>query len=274
MANINLYATLAEYKAYRVSRGQSASTDTIDDGVIVDLLEKASRYIDEQTTRQFYPTIETHLYNIPSDSCLWLDQDLLSVITLTNGDAVAITSTDYSLLSPNVTPHYAIKLKDISSVAWSANSDGSSEQVISVAAWWGYRKQFAQRAWLSVGTLGAAITDTTTLAFTMTAGHTVVVGQILKIDNEIYNVTTVSSNTVTPIVRGDNGSTAATHLNGASVYRWVAEAKQETIELAVSAYERRFGKATGESATITAAGVVLQPRDVPEMVKKVHRSQD
>lgn len=267
MANINLYATLAEYKAYSVARAQTATTDATDDGVIVDLLEAASRYLDDKTGRQFYPSIETRLYDIPGDSELWLDGDLLSVITLTNGDATVITTTNYKLNNPNFTPYHAIELKDISTVEWETNSSDSSQQVISVAAWWGYRQKFAQRAWQSVGTLGAAITDTTTLAFTMTAGHSVTVGQILKVDSEIYNIATVATNTITPIARGDNGSTATTHSNGATVYAWKPqeEARNSVLEIANSAYNRRFGKSTGESATVTAAGVVLTPRDIPKM---------
>lgn len=264
MPNINLLATLADFKAYATARGQTATTDTTDDGVIVDLLEKASRDLESMTGRQFYPTVETRLYDVPEDSELLLDGDLLSLTTLTNGDATVITTADYILRPNNLTPYYKIRLKGDSSVDWEPDSDNDTEQVISVLGWWGYREKYSQRAWLSVGTLGAAITDTTTLAFTMTGGHTVVVGQILKIDSEIYNVSTVATNTITPIARGDNGSTAATHTNGSTVYRWVPQeqAHGAVLELADAAYQRRFGKVTGESAQVTAAGVVLSPRDL------------
>src|SRR3990167_8242353 len=105
MANLNLYATLTDYKVFVTARGQTASTDAADDGVIVDLLEAASRYLDNQTRRQFYPTIETRLYDVPADRELWLDADLLSLTTLTNGDASVITS-NYSLLSNNNPPYF------------------------------------------------------------------------------------------------------------------------------------------------------------------------
>jgi hypothetical protein len=274
MPNLNLAATLADFKAYSVARGQTASTDATDDAVIVDLLEVASRYLDDKTGRQFYPSIETRLYDIPEDSSLYLDADLLSLTTLTNGDAAAISSTDYVLLPSNETPRYCIRLKGDAGVQWEADSDNDTEQVISVLGWWGYRQKYSQRAWMSVGTLGAAITDTTTLAFTMTAGHSVVPGQILKIDSEIFNVNAVATNTVTPLARGDNGSTAATHLNGATVYRWVPqeEVHNAVLEIANSAYQRRFGKAVGESATVTAAGVVLSPRDIPAMAAECIKS--
>lgn len=266
MASPNLLATLADFKAYVVARGQTASTDTTDDGVITNLLEAASRYLDDKTHRQFYPTIETDVYDIPENSEIWFDRDVLQIISLTNGDGAAIAASEYVLLPANLTPKYALRLKDISSVSWESDTDSSSEQVIDLVAWCGYREKFAQRGWQSVGTLGAAIEDTTTLAFTMSAGHSVVVGQILKIDSEIYNVETVSTNTITPIKRGDNGSTAATHLNSATVYKWMPEeeAKTAVLELTNARYNRRFGRSTGESATVTAAGIVLYPKDLSE----------
>ena len=260
----NKYATLTDYKAYASARGQTASTDTTDDGVITNLLTQASRYLDRETKRQYYPSVETRLYDIPFDRDLLLDGDLLAVTTFTNGDALEIASTNY-LLKGNRPPYWCISLRDISTVSWTTSADGSVEQVLSLLGTWGYHDQYSQRAWLAIGTLGAAITDTTTLAFTMSAGHSVVVGNILKIDSELYNISTVSTNTITPVKRGDNGSTAATHLNGATVYAWqpMEEIKQITLEITHSAYMRRFGKNTGESATVTGAGVVLTPRDIP-----------
>ena len=260
----NLYATLAEYKAYAIARGQTASTDTADDGVINLLLESAARYVDVQTRRQFYPTIETHLFDIPNDRHVYLDTDLLEVITFSNGDSSAIASTNYTLRGFKA-PHWCISLKDISSVSWITPVSGSSEQVISLNGIWGYHEQYLQRGWAQVGTLSAAITDTTTLAFSATTGHTITAGQIIKINDEFYNVVTAGANTITPIKRGDNGSTAATHLITTPVYAWqpMENAKQACIEIAHSAYNRRFGRNTGESATITGAGIVLVPRDIP-----------
>ncbi len=264
----NKYATLTDYKAYAVARGQTASTDTTDDAVVSNLLTQASRYLDRETKRQYFPSVETRLYDIPDDRDLILDGDLLEVTTFTNGDALAISSTNY-LLKGNRPPYWCISLRDISTVSWTTSADGSAEQVLSLAGVWGYHNDYSARGWLQVGTLGAAITDTTTLAFTASAGHGIVAGQILKIDSEFYNVSTVATNTITPVRRGDNGSTAATHLNGATVYAWqpMDEVKQYTLEIAHSAYMRRFGKNTGESATVTAAGVVLSPRDIPALAQ-------
>ena len=77
-------------------------------------------------------------------------------------------------------------------------------------------------------------------------------------------------NTVTVLQRGDNGSTAATASNGATVYVWqtMKACQNACIEIANSAYRRRYGQsATSNTETVTAAGVVLSPRDIPTMAK-------
>lgn len=266
----NSYATLTDYKQYSLPRNQTMpTTDANDDAVMTRLLESASRFMDTATRRQFYPSLETDLYDLPRD-ILYLDsdKDLLELTTLTNGDGVVITSSDYVLRS-NRPPYWAISIRDTSSVAWETNSAGSAEQVISVNGVFGYHDNYTQRAWLLGGTLGAAMSDTTTLTFTSSAGHSLVVGQIVKIGSEFLNITGVSTNTITINARGDNGTTAATHLISTPIYIWqpMENVRQSVIEIANSAYQRRFGRNTGESATVTAAGVVLTPKDIPTTAK-------
>lgn len=267
MTAINTYATLAEYKAFVTARGQSSSTDATDDVVIDNLLEQASRYLDSKTSRWFYPRIEERFYSLPDCNELSLDADLLEVITFLNGDDSAIASTEYNLLPKNYSPKYAIELTDITSVVWLSDSGGGVEYVLDLTGIFGFHDRYVD-AWTIAGTLGAAITDTNTKSFTMTAGHSCAVGEVLKIDSEILIPATVVTNTVTAVARGDNGSTAATHLNGATVYAWqpMEEARQACLELAMRAYKRRFGQSGGNTETITAAGIILVPKDVPTLV--------
>jgi len=114
MTTINSYATLAEYKAFTVSRGQTVTTDAADDGVIESLLKAASRYIDTQTGRFFYPLVQTRYYDVPFNTLdsrsLELDGDLLEVITLVNGDGTTIPSTEYALRPRNQSPYVYIRL--------------------------------------------------------------------------------------------------------------------------------------------------------------------
>lgn len=264
--NSNLYITTAEFKAFQ----RVTNTDAADDAVIDSIINSVSRFIEGYTGRRFFPVIETHLFDIPDFTNperdqIYLDDDLLSLTTLTNGDATVITSADYLLKPANKTPYWAVKIRNMSNVTWEPDSNGSGEQALSVNGLWGYHDDY-QHAWVLGGTLGAAITTTSTLSATMTAGHTLASQQIWKIDNEILQGS-VSTNTLTFNVRGDNGSTAATHLIGASVYIWqpiqaVTIAAQQIVN---SFYKKRFGEnVTSATAMITGMGVVLSPKDIPD----------
>lgn len=234
------------------------------------MLEGISRWIDDQTHRTFYPRIETRLFDYPDDEILFLDDDLLSLTTLTNGDSTVITSVQYVLYPKNAYPKQWVKILPSTSLTWQPTDDGDAESAISVLGWWGFHNNYTQRAWSIAGTLGAAMTDTTTTSLTMTAGHTVVKDEVYKIDNEVINVSNVSTNTVTLVARGDNGSTAATHLNGAAVYKWNAqpEMKSALLSICQNVYESRSGQTSQGNVTVTAAGIVIRPGDVSPMTQR------
>lgn len=268
MTLINSYATLQNFLDFR----STTDTDATDDGIIHVLLNSTSRYIDSYCLRTFYPLIKTNLYDVPDGNLIYLNDDLLAVTTLTNGDAVEISSSDYTLLSANLYPKWGLKLKDSSSLTWQSDSTASSEQVISLLGYYGYHDQYTVRGWTSVGALAAAITTTTGLTFTMGDGHTLLAHQICKIDNEIFNVASIaSSDTVTVNQRGDNGSTAATHLISTAVYIWnpMPDIVQACLEISASAYRRRKGQGMTGAAQVTAAGVVITPQDVPGQAREI-----
>jgi hypothetical protein len=270
----NSYATLAEYKNFVTARGQTPTTDATDDGVIEQILEAASRFLDSQTSRWFYPRIETRYHDLPGAaqfagvSELDFDADVLEILTLLNGDGTSIAAAEYNLRPKNESPKYGLRIKANSTLIWEFDSDGNWEKVLALTALFGYHNRYAD-AWKTGGTLGAAITDTTGLSATMAAGHTLASGQIWRVDNEIL-IGSVSTNTLTFVKRGDNGSTAATHLNGATVSIWqpMEEARNAVCEIANTAYRRRFGQSLSNTETTTGAGVVLSPRDVPAMAAK------
>lgn len=134
MAISNGYASLQEAKDYAGIK----STDTTDDGVLEDLIEMASRFIDTQTLRTFYARTETRKFDVPNGRTLTFDDDLISITTLTNGDDEELTTSDYILVPANITPKYAIRLKQSSTKRWALDSNSNSEQVIDVAGSWGW----------------------------------------------------------------------------------------------------------------------------------------
>lgn len=266
----NTYLTLAEYKGQL----DIESVDAADDAVIERIIKASCRYIDSKARRTFYPRIEAQLFDIPRTNDLRMDDDLLEVLALLNGDGTAITTADYVLEPSRYYPKYLVKFRDISSQYWKPSSTtNSSEQVISLNAIWGYHESYNVMAWAQVGTLAAAIASTTALTTTLTAGHTALTGQIWRIDNELFNGS-VTANTMSFQKRGDNGSAAATHLINAPVYAWMVQddIKEAAVMLAASLEKRRTGESISSETIATAAGVLVTPRDVPGFTSDVIHS--
>lgn len=134
MAITNGFATLAEFKAWH----NISSTDAGDDTVIEQCVEAASRYIDGEVGRTFYARTETRYYDTPGSRILKLDDDLLTITTLTNGNDVAIAATEYNLWPKNSPPYSEIRLKASSLIRWEMDGSGNVEAVIDVAGTWGY----------------------------------------------------------------------------------------------------------------------------------------
>lgn len=121
-------------------------------------------------------------------------------------------------------------------------------------------KNFAQT------TLASAITDTGGTSITVTSETSFPAVQfIISIDTEAMLVTTVSTTTWT-VTRGYEGSTAATHLNGAAIFHDISAAEADSIAAKktdnVSATDKVLGRVTAGAGAIeeiacTAAGRAL-----------------
>jgi hypothetical protein len=269
MTTLNSYATLAEYKSFVTARGQTSTTDSTDDSVIEMLLKAASRYIDNQTARRFYPFVQTRYYDVPDAESidprmLRLDGDLLEVISIVNGDGVTIASTEYTLRPRNETPYIYVRLIDNSTYYWTGDGAGDTHDVIAITGIWGFHNEY-DLAWL-VGSTLAEDLDTSETAVDVTSGTLFAVGDLIRFGNELGYVSAKATNTLTS-TRGENGSTAAAHDTAGNVYIWqfMSELKTAVLETAMQAYKRRFGQSGNNIQTVTAAGVVLTPRDIPAM---------
>ena len=114
-------------------------TDLTDDRTIEQTVEAASRVIDGLCNgRTFYARTETRLFDVPFGRELKVDDDLLTITTLTNGDSTVLTTTDYYLWPRNVSPKRKIVLKESSNYVWTFDSSGNTEGAISVVGTWGY----------------------------------------------------------------------------------------------------------------------------------------
>lgn len=114
-----------------------------DDALLIDLISEAEATIDTATHRQFTAASATRYYD-PTDPrvvrgpYLYLDEDLVSVTTLTNGDSDVLTaSTEYILQPVNTGPPYhVVKLVASGGINWTYVND--PEIAISLLGSWGY----------------------------------------------------------------------------------------------------------------------------------------
>lgn len=194
---------------------------TTDDPEILRVIREVSDLIDTAAGRRhFVPRIETRYFDYgrqTDQARLLLDDDLLAVTTLTNGDTTVIASSKYVFMPRNETPYWALDLLASQGIVWTYTVD--PERAISIDGIWGYRRNYAD-AWESLTTLGADLSNVATSA-TLAAGIGNP-GELWKIDSEYLYLSARVTTTAT-IVRGVNGSTAVSHLNGASISRWIVD---------------------------------------------------
>jgi len=130
------YATLVELRSYL----GIAAADTDDDVLLARLLVSAQKNIDGYCGWSFEASgAATRYYSPITDTegdRLVLDMPLLTLTTLTNGDADVITATEYYLEPANTTPKWYVKLRASAGLAWTYTDD--HEQAISVAGTWGH----------------------------------------------------------------------------------------------------------------------------------------
>lgn len=231
------YISLTDLKA------RLAITDTTDDTALRQAIESASAALDNAYNRRFQPYTATRYYTAERAGWLPVD-DLLAVTTLktltTNSNGTRTygntwSSTDYDLLPYDAAderePYTRIETNPAGAYSFPTERRG-----VEIAGTWGYCLDTVQ-----VGTLGAAISDTTGLTVTMSSSPTGEALQTLLIDSEQVYLTSVSGTTYTLDGRGANGTTAATHLISTAVYayRYPAPVVEAAALLAARYFRRK-----------------------------------
>jgi len=136
------YCTLAEVRAFGVFKEE----DTANDGLLDDLIDSISALMDNKCGRLIVPAADATHYFAAADiaDCeydggikigdLMLDDTLVSITTLTNGNGDAIAATEYFLMPRSYERKSYIRIKEASTVSWDFADDG----FIAVAGKWGY----------------------------------------------------------------------------------------------------------------------------------------
>lgn len=243
-----LYARPADVKQYL------GITDESDDAKLLTFCEWARAEIDHRTKRQFYPQIATRKYDYPGSlDCLWLDKELISLTTLTNGDATEITSTYYKLYPYSGPPYWYIELDESQGVIFQYST--TRQQCISVLGVWGYDEILVSSG-ATCGTYTANATSVTPSTMSPFA-----VGDLLKIESEYLYVSALGSSALT-VVPAVNGSTAANH-SAKTVY--FVRPPEEIVRLAtrMAAWRWKQKDAAFEKTANMSLGIITVPSALP-----------
>lgn len=255
------YASLT---AVKDELGIAAATTTYD-AMLKRYIERASQWVEDHCHRIFIPLTATRYYDCVGSDYLYLDEDLLAVTTLTNGDAdVLVDGTDFYKYPLNSPPYWRLDIKTDSGASFTyANT---LQKAISLLGRWGYSEDYED----TTTTLGAAITSATVTTFTSSNGALLEVGWTLLVDSEQMFCSAISSNTIT-VVRAMGGTTGATHLISVAVYRYAPETTVEQAVIMLASCWYNWRKDSGvRSKTISDYSVTYDSGwPIPDMVTQM-----
>lgn len=274
----NAYTSLERVRKY-LSLGSNdvADDDTIRDGIIA-----ASREIDKYTKRHFYPIVKTQYYDYPGRAdTLIFDDDLLEIRGLSDlNGASEVDSSVYWLKTGddwNMTPYDRLELN--SSTGSLFNYSGTGQRAIHVEGVWGYHSEY-DGAWVNSGAslLGALNASQTTISLAGSSGPNeygyeprLHVDHILKIDNEFIHLTAGSTASQVNVIRGINGTTAATHASTATLQTWEPETSVERAARQLAAFEYLVATHPVTTQVAAAPGVggfmIEEPMTWPPQVR-------
>lgn len=221
--------TLAQLKRYC----GIASTYTTDDALLTRLIIDGEQWAETAAKRAIRPVIEARTFDCDGPSALYFDDDLLEVVSITNGDGVAVVLTDLYYEPRRMYPKYAIHFETGASVVWTYST--TPENAISVTAAWGYHDDWAH-AWTDsldeVEDAAGINASVTTITVTNVDGANVdtdspkfSAGMLIKVESEWCEVVAATNNTAPTadtltVKRGARGSTPAIHAKDVPIYTY------------------------------------------------------
>ena len=246
---------------------QLNSTSTSDDAFLLTQIRAASHDIESATNRKFSPRIDTRYYDTPRRPELLLDEDLLELTTLTNGDGTAFDAGDIKTYPLNSTPKNKIVVLSSATQQWLRTDNGNPEGAIQADGVWGYHPDYPS-AWLdTTAVLGAGIgaSDTTLTCAT----GVLFAGDLIKIDSEMMHVSSVAVSTAdtATVVRQVNGSTAAAHSTSAIIYRWDIWDSIANIAVSAAVGYYNLRKNPMRDTIQLDNGLFVTPKDVKAFIR-------
>lgn len=202
-----------------------ADDETADDDRLFAALLAASAYIERASGRRFVPRRATLLHTAWNSRELLLDDDLLELLVLTNGDDSVIPPSEV-IIRPAEGVIVALRLIGGNTFTW----ETTPLNAIGITGIWGWHDDW-DSAWRnSADTVGDDPFDASAAILTVNdadgadAAHTAPrfqVGQTLRIGDEYLRVLVVDATTNTlGVQRGVDGTTAADHAQGTAIYTY------------------------------------------------------
>lgn len=254
---MNLYSTVSKLKA------DLSASSPFHDADYVRALDDASGAVNQHVKpRVFYATTATRTFDGNGGCIIWFEDDLVSATTVKldeDGDGTfevtLVVNTDYWLLPDNGSPKRGIELNTLGQRLTFIRR----RKLLQVVGIWGYSND--------TELTGAALDEADDGAETelhLDSPGLIDVGETIVIGTEQLYVSKVDGNILT-VVRGINGSTAASHSDGDTVYRrrYPADVEWATRIIAL---RQLWGAAGGQQGLADFGG---QP---PEMMGQSARS--
>jgi hypothetical protein len=226
----------------------------------------ATRLIEEFCGgRRFDQRVETLAHDGEAaldDRRLQLEDDLLTLTGLTNGDGTEIDPAGVTLFPYNTYPKDTIILPAGTSWSWG----GDPYATVQVAGVWGFHRRVSS-AWPPTGKdLPATLSESdTSITFAGDLGA-IQRGHVLQIDDEQMSVEVIDGLVIT-VERGINGTEAVGHESGKTIQYYAPEPTivQQTARAAFWLYKLRD---MAMEKTITPMGEVVVPGGFPADIQR------
>lgn len=217
------------------------ATETADDARLINALEAAAANIERATGRRFSPHRLTRLHDYTNAVELLLEDDLLDLLSITNGDGVAIPLGDVIRL-PDTPPTSVLRLTGSSAFLYTR----SPLEAIAVNGIWGWHERWST-AWrgssdsvqnnpLTASSITLTVADADG-ADSIGEAPRFQVGHLLKIDDEYLRVIAVNTiSNILTVLRGVNGTAAAAHNLNAPISTYQPPADVEALALRWAAW--------------------------------------
>lgn len=209
-----------------------------DKSVIKKYIGEASQLITNWCNRSFVPYINTNAqvkYYLSKYRIQQLPDDTLSVTSITDAGGTAITQYElrdiYNQLSGFPYKWFQVSNQQSFSIT---DTNGYSPKW-TVNGIFGYSRQSYANSWKNTTTLNDGSVTNSVTGLTVSSAANIEELDYIRIDTEFMQVTDIATNTLT-VVRGVNGSTAASHSDTTQVDVWQIDPAIKLAATRLSAY--------------------------------------